>query len=112
MVALAIVETVPTVGDEHFFEVSMRELTMAISGMSCGGCVTNVRKALGALPGTRVDAVTVGSATVTYDDSKTTPAAIGQAVIDAGYQPVDSPAMAGAGVGAGKTGTGGGCCCG
>lgn len=84
---------------------------MAISGMSCGGCVTNVRKALGALSGTRVDAVTVGSATVTYDESQTTPAAIAQAVADAGYQPVDSPALAAA-VGAGKAGTGGGCCCG
>ncbi|MEO5816358.1 MAG: heavy-metal-associated domain-containing protein [Gemmatimonadaceae bacterium] len=110
--ALASVETVPTVGDEHFFEVSMQELTMDISGMSCGGCVSNVRKALGALPGTRVDAVTVGSATVTYDASQTTPAAIAQAVSDAGYQPVDSSAMAGAAVGVGKTGTNGGCCCG
>ncbi len=90
----------------------MRQLTMAISGMSCGGCVTNVRNALGALSGTRVDAVSVGSATVTYDETRTSPAAIAQAVTDAGYQPVNSPALAGAAVGAGKAGSGGGCCCG
>jgi hypothetical protein len=46
------------VGDELFLEDSMQQLTMAISGMSCGGCVTNVRKALVALSGTHVDSVT------------------------------------------------------
>jgi copper chaperone CopZ len=90
----------------------MQQLTMAISGMSCGGCVTKVRNALGALSGTRIDSVTVGSATVTYDESQTTPAAIAQAVTDAGYDVLDSPALVGAAVGAGKAGTGGGCCCG
>jgi copper chaperone len=90
----------------------MQQLTMAISGMSCGGCVTNVRNALGALSGTQVDAVTVGSATVTYDESQTTPVAIAKAVTDAGYEPVDSATLVGAAAGAGTTGTGGGCCCG
>jgi copper chaperone len=90
----------------------MQQLTMAISGMSCGGCVTKVRNALGAVSGTRVDSVTVGSATVSYDASQTTPAAIAQAVTDAGYDAVDSAALAGATVGAGKAGKGGGCCCG
>jgi copper chaperone len=90
----------------------MRQFTMAISGMSCGGCVTNVRNAIGALSGTRVDAVSVGSATVTFDETKTSPAAIAQAVSDAGYQPVDSPALVGARVAAGSAGSGGGCCCG
>ncbi len=64
----------------------MEQMTLTISGMSCGGCVTNVRKALGAIPSTRVDAVAVGSATVSYDASRTTPAAIAQAVRDAGYE--------------------------
>ncbi|MEO8336211.1 MAG: heavy-metal-associated domain-containing protein [bacterium] len=90
----------------------MQQLTMAISGMSCGGCVTNVQKALGALSGAHVDVVSVGSATVTYDESQTTPAAIAQAVTDAGYEPVDSPSLAVAAVGAGEAGTGGGCRCG
>ena len=90
----------------------MQQLTMAISGMSCGGCVTNVRKALGALSDTHVDSVTVGSATVSYDASQTPPAAIAQAVRDAGYQLVDFPAISGAAVGAGDAGAAGGCCCG
>ena len=79
----------------------MRQITMAIGGMSCGSCVRAVREVLRAVPGTRVDAVTVGSATVSYDPSRTTPAAIAEAVRRAGYQP------AAAGV---PTGAAGGCC--
>ncbi len=74
--------------------------------MSCGGCVSAVRKALGAVPGTRVDAVTVGSATVSYDAARTTPAVIAQAVRDAGYESVTGGALVAAGV----TGAAGGCC--
>lgn len=75
----------------------MEQMTLAISGMSCGGCVTNVRTALGAIPGTRVDAVAVGSATVSYDATRTNPAAITQAVHDAGYEiiPAGTPVAAG-----------------
>ena len=75
----------------------MEQMTLAISGMSCGGCVTKVRTALGAIPGTRIDAVAVGSATVSYDATRTTPAAIAQAVQDAGYEiaPAGTPVTAG-----------------
>ncbi|MDQ2667110.1 MAG: cation transporter [Gemmatimonadota bacterium] len=90
----------------------MQQMTMEISGMTCGGCVTRVRNALGALSGTRVDAVSVGSATVTYDESQISRAAIAQAVINAGYDAVDSGALVGAAVGTGKAAPGGGCCCG
>ena len=58
----------------------MQQTTMAIAGMSCGGCVSAVQKALRAVPGARVDDVTVGSATVSYDASLTNPAALAQAV--------------------------------
>ncbi len=81
----------------------MRQITMAISGMSCGGCVRRVTEALGTVPGTRVDSVSVGSATVTYDESRATPAAIDRAVREAGYQP--GPVGAAVPVAAG-----GGCC--
>ena len=67
----------------------MQQLTTSISGMSCGGCVSNVRKALESLPGVHVDAASVGSATVSYDEARTTPAAIAQAIRDAGYEPVN-----------------------
>ena len=96
----------------------MQQLTIAISGMSCGGCVSAVRKALGAIPGLHVDAVTVGSATVSYDAARTTPAAIAKAVRATGFE----PAIAGDRVAAGAVGavssgndhrgaSGGGSCC-
>lgn len=96
----------------------MEQMTLSIAGMSCGGCVTNVRKALGAIPGTRVDAVAVGSATVSYDATRTTPAAIAQAVRDAGYELATDgvPVAVGAAAADGCCGGGpparkrGGCC--
>ena len=65
----------------------MRQITMAIDGMSCDGCVRAVAKAIDALPGARVDAVAVGSATLRYDPLRTSPAAIAQAIRAAGYRP-------------------------
>ena len=87
----------------------MQQFKMTIDGMSCGGCVSTVEKALRAVPGIRVDAVNVGSATVSYDATRTTPAAIAQAVTDAGYEPLDAgtPVTAGA-----SRATSGGCCSG
>lgn len=66
----------------------MQQATIAIAGMSCGGCVSAVQKALGAVAGARVDDVTVGSAAVSYDASRTNPAALAQAVRGAGYRPL------------------------
>ena len=87
----------------------MQQFKMTIDGMSCGGCVSTVEKALRAVPGIRVDAVNVGSATVSYDATRTTPAAIAQAVTDAGYEPLGAgtPVAAGA-----PRATSGGCCSG
>jgi copper chaperone CopZ len=95
----------------------MQQTTMAIAGMNCGGCVSAVQQALGAVPGTRVDAVTVGSATISYDATRTNPPALAQAVRDAGYRPLTAalPAAAGStgaagGCCGGNSGEGGGCC--
>ena len=79
----------------------MQHMTMAISGMSCGGCVSRVRKALEGVSGTRVEAVTVGSATVAFDASRTTPGALAEAVRAAGYETVAAGA---------RVAAGGGCC--
>ena len=65
----------------------MRQMTIPIGGMSCGGCVSTIRSALRAVPGVRVDAVTAGSATVSYVEARTSPAAIAKAIHDAGYEP-------------------------
>ena len=63
----------------------MVELTIPISGMSCGGCVSNVRNALSRIPGVEDARVQVGLATVTYDPARTNPEALRDAVTHAGY---------------------------
>lgn len=63
--------------------------TLLIGGMSCTHCVRAVRTALAEVPGAQVGRVDVGSATVRYDPARTSPAAIAEAVRDAGYDPAD-----------------------
>ncbi len=63
----------------------MKSLTIPITGMSCGGCVNNVRNALAQSPGVTDAQVKVGSATVSYDPAATTADAIRSVIIQAGY---------------------------
>ncbi|HEX5581723.1 MAG TPA: heavy-metal-associated domain-containing protein [Gemmatimonadaceae bacterium] len=63
----------------------MSRTTLKIDGMSCGHCVSAVKKALEGLDGVAVESVAVGSATVEYDPAVASPEAIVEAVNDAGY---------------------------
>jgi copper chaperone CopZ len=63
----------------------MDKLTMAVEGMSCGHCVSRVKQTLAALPGVQVNDVTIGSASLSYDASITSPEKIATAVSAAGY---------------------------
>ena len=63
----------------------MQRTTLSIDGMSCAHCVRAVTEALQELPSVRVEKVTVGSATVTYDPDATNPQALTGAIEDAGY---------------------------
>ena len=65
----------------------MQRMSIPIAGMSCGGCVANVRKALTNLPGVEVEEVTVGAATVRFDPGVTSQEALRAAIVGAGYQP-------------------------
>ena len=71
----------------------MRQLTIAVGGMSCGHCVGRVSKALAALPGVKVEHVEVGSASVTYEPAVISPERVAQAVEDLGYT-AETPQMA------------------
>lgn len=68
----------------------MEQLTVNITGMSCGHCVASVKSALQQLDGVRVDDVRIGAATVAYDPAKVSPDRINEAIADEGYsvQPV------------------------
>ena len=68
----------------------MHHATIQITGMSCDGCVRAVRGALARVPGVDVEAVDIGTATVSYDESRVTPQILARAIRDAGYQPVAS----------------------
>ena len=66
----------------------MTQLTMDISGMTCGHCVSSVTRALKGLDGVAVEQVTLGKATLSYDASATSPARIAEAVEEEGYRVV------------------------
>lgn len=63
------------------------ETTISISGMSCGHCVTAVRKALQSVPGVTITAVTIGSAAVEHESAAML-AMAEAAIADAGYDVV------------------------
>ena len=63
----------------------MDELTLRITGMSCGHAVAAVKRALDAVDGVQVRDVAVGRATVAYDAAAVSPERIAGAVADAGY---------------------------
>jgi len=63
----------------------MEKLRLVMGGMSCGHCVSRVRRTLAATPGVHVDDVSIGAASVSYDAAVTSAAKIAAAVSAAGY---------------------------
>jgi copper ion binding protein len=68
----------------------MEQVTLNVTGMSCGGCENAVRRAVGSIEG--VTTVTASHknhrVTVEYDPAKASLARITQAIGTAGYQVV------------------------
>jgi copper chaperone len=63
----------------------MKTFTTAISGMTCNGCVKAVQKAISTVSGATADDVTIGSATVSFDEWLTSEAAVTAAIHKAGF---------------------------
>lgn len=65
----------------------MTDITLTVTGMSCGGCVNSVHNVLKALPGVQTVEVTLspGQARVSYDDSRVDRAALVAAIVGAGF---------------------------
>lgn len=63
----------------------MTTITLDISGMTCGHCVAWVTKALKGLAGVHVKDVSVGRATVEFDEAVVTPDRIAETVTASGY---------------------------
>lgn len=65
----------------------MKETTLSVTGMTCGGCVNSVQKVLAALPGVQSAEVTLapGEARVVHDETRIGRDALVQAIVDAGF---------------------------
>ncbi len=63
----------------------MEHVTLLVSGMSCGHCVSRVHHALASLTGVAVKAVKVGEAEVEFDPTLQSLAAVAAALEAAGY---------------------------
>ncbi len=64
----------------------MSEATLKIDGMMCQHCVMRVKKAVEQLPGVSQTEVAVGTARITYDESRVKEQDLEQAVEKAGYK--------------------------
>lgn len=64
----------------------MSETTLRIDGMSCQHCVMRVEEAIGLLPGVTESLVDIGTATITYDESRLAKEDLKKAVEEAGYK--------------------------
>ena len=64
----------------------MSDINLKIEGMNCQHCVMNVKKAIESIAGVMAYDVNVGSAKVTYDESKGDRDTIVNAVSNAGYK--------------------------
>ena len=65
----------------------MSEIILAVTGMTCGGCVNSVQKVLLALPGVQGADVTLspGQARVVFDPALVERTALVKAIVDAGF---------------------------
>ena len=64
----------------------MAEASLSIEGMSCRHCVMRVKKAIDLLPGVSGSQVNIGTAEITYDESRVRKEGLKKAVEDAGYK--------------------------
>jgi Cu+-exporting ATPase len=86
-----IKDTVKEVGYGVLEEETEKEVTIPISGMTCASCVAHIEKAISKLEGTKTVSVNLSTekAHVVYDSGQTRISEIKQAVIDAGYEPLE-----------------------
>ena len=65
----------------------MKSITLHVTGMTCGGCVKSVTRVLSELDGVAQADVSLekAQAVVSFDENKVQPAALVEAVEDAGF---------------------------
>ncbi len=70
-------------------EEIMSETTLRIEGMSCQHCVMQVKKAIALLPGVTQSQIEVGTAKISYDETKLRREDLQKAIEEAGYKVID-----------------------
>ena len=65
--------------------MNVTEMTVVISGMSCGGCVNSLTRVLSSVPGIEPLKIEVGKARLKVDADLATPEVIAAAVDRAGF---------------------------
>lgn len=63
----------------------MTTTTLTIEGMTCQHCIRSIERALAKIDGVTVDAVEIGSATITYDEAIVNTERFAEALENAGY---------------------------
>lgn len=68
--------------------LSVKTVTMPVEGMSCGSCVSTVKRTVKALDGVQQVEVSLEKreAIITYADEKISPEQIGKAITEKGYK--------------------------
>jgi copper chaperone len=66
----------------------MQRVTLDVSGMTCGHCVSAVRTAAAAIAGVTVEQVEIGKVVATIDPEVTSPVLLAAAIADEGYAAV------------------------
>lgn len=64
----------------------MKDITLAIGGMSCGHCLNAVNKAIAAVPGVEIKSVQIGRAELRVPDAASADLAVKAAVEGAGFK--------------------------
>ncbi len=74
---------VPT---QHQLGKRMKDIVIAISGMSCGHCLNAVNQALATVPGIEVSSVRIGRAELRIPESPAVTEQVTAAITEAGYK--------------------------
>lgn len=64
----------------------MRDIALAVSGMSCGHCLNAVTKAIASVPGVEIRSVQIGRAEVRVPEVGPADQAVRAAIESAGYK--------------------------
>lgn len=84
---IALIFTLALTLSASMVSAATRTVTIRVKGMTCGGCATNVEKALKSTEGVREARVSFerGKAMIKYDDRKVTVAKLREVINNTGF---------------------------